>query len=383
MSEVPRRRTRATTTGQVTVTELFFDLVFVFVITQATHVVEEHPDWTGIAHALLPLVVVWWMFLAFGWLTNAVRPDDVPARMLLALAMIAFFVTGLDLPFAFEPAGWAFPVAYLVAVAVHTVLFLSANEPSARRGILRIAPTNAVPGILILVAQHVPDPWSWLLWVVAVLVGWSGGLPQRLRGFAVEPHHFVERHSLIILLVLGESIVAIGIGAAGEPVDLPLIGGAALGIALATAIWWIYFDGDEERSVAALTAAPQERRPVIAFVAFALGHVVMVIGIVLIAAGIADAIHHFGGHAHPWLLGAGAAAFLIGHAAHRGALRSGRIVERVAAAVLAVPAGLLAVLAGWAGLAAVTLVLAAVGVVDHVRPPVGVAATAEPAGAPD
>jgi low temperature requirement protein LtrA len=380
MSEAARRRTRPTT-GQVTVTELFFDLVFVFVITQATHVVEEHPDWTGLGHALLPLVVVWWMFLAFGWLTNAVRPDGVLPRMLLTLAMIAFFVTGLDLPFAFEPAGWAFPVAYLVAVAVHTALFLTASSASARRGILRIAPTNAAAGVLILVAQHVPDVWSWLLWGLAIVIIWTGGMAGRVRGFAIEPHHFVERHSLIILLVLGESIVAIGIGAAGEPVTPVLVGGVALGIALATGIWWVYFDGDEERSVDALSAAPDERRPVIAFVAFAVGHVVMVIGIILIAAGIADAIHHFGGHAHPWLLGAGAAAFLIGHAAHRGALRSGRIVERVAAAVLAVPAGLLAVLAGWAGLAAVTLVLAAVGVVDHVRPPVGVAA--EPAGAPD
>jgi low temperature requirement protein LtrA len=368
MGEAARWRTRAAT-GQVTVTELFFDLVFVFVITQATLVVEEHPDWTGVGHALLPLVVVWWMFLAFGWLTNAVRPDGVLPRMLLSLAMIAFFVTGLDLPFAFEPSGWAFPVAYLVAVGVHMALFLSASEASARRGILRIAPTNAAAGILVLVAQHVPEPGNWLLWLVAVLVGWSGGLPRRLRGFAVEPHHFVERHSLIILLVLGESIVAIGIGAAGEPVTPVLVGGVALGIALATAIWWVYFDGDEERSVEALTTAPDERRPVIAFVAFAVGHVVMVIGIILIAAGIADAIHHFGGHAHPWLLGSGAAAFLLGHAAHRGALRSGRTVERLVAAVLAVAVGPLAAVAGWLGLAAVALVVGGVGAIDHLRPP--------------
>jgi low temperature requirement protein LtrA len=368
MSGTARRRTRPAS-GQVTVTELFFDLVFVFVITQATLVVEEHPDWTGIGHALLPLVLVWWMFLAFGWLTNAVRPDAVLPRMLLSLAMIAFFVTGLDLPFAFDSSGWAFPVAYLVAVGVHMVLFLTASEASARRGILRIAPTNAAAGVLVLVAEHVPEPGNWLLWVLAVLVGWSGGLPRRVRGFAVEPHHFVERHSLIILLVLGESIVAIGIGAAGEPVDAVLIGGAALGIALATAIWWVYFNGDEERSVAALEAAPDERRPVIAFVAFAVGHVVMVIGIVLISAGIADAIHHFGGHANPWLLGSGAAAFLLGHAAHRGALRSGRIVDRLVGAVLAVLVGLLAAVAGWLGLAAVAVVVGAVGVIDHLRPP--------------
>jgi low temperature requirement protein LtrA len=381
MSEPTRWRTRATT-GQVTVTELFFDLVFVFVITQATHVVEEHPDWTGLGHALLPLVVVWWMFLAFGWLTNAVRPDGVLPRMLLTLAMIAFFVTGLDLPFAFEPAGWAFPVAYLVAVAVHTALFLTASSASARRGILRIAPTNAAAGVLVLVAQHVPDVWSWLLWGLAIVIIWTGGMAGRVRGFAIEPHHFVERHSLIILLVLGESIVAIGIGAAGEPVQPALVGGAALGIALATGIWWVYFNGDEERSVAALAAAPDERRPVMAFNAFALGHVVMVIGIILLAAGIADAIHHFGGHANPWLLGCGAAAFLLGHAGHRAALGSGRYLDRIAGAVVAVAAGLLAALAGWAGLAAVALVVAGVGALDHVRPPVVTAEERAPAADP-
>jgi low temperature requirement protein LtrA len=289
--------------------------------------------------------------------------------MLLTLAMIAFFVAGLDLPFAFDPRGWAFPVAYLVAVGVHTALFLSASEPSARRGILRVAPTNAVAGVLVLVAQHVPEPWTWVLWVVAVLVSWSGGLTGRVRSFVIEPHHFVERHSLIILLVLGESIVAIGIGAAGEPVDLALVAGAALGIAVATAIWWVYFNGDEERSVAALRAAPAERRPVIAFRAFALGHVVMVVGIIVLAAGIADAIHHLGGHASAWLLGAGAATFLVGHAGHRAALGSGRVVDRLVGAVAAVALGLLGAVAGWMALAGVAVAIGGVGVLDHLGRP--------------
>lgn len=359
------RRTRAAT-GQVTVTELFFDLVFVFVITQATHAVEAHPDPAGLANALLPLALASWMFLAFGWLTNAVRPDGVVTRMLLSVAMIAFFVIGLDLPFAFEPDGWAFPVAYLAVVVVHTVLYLTASEPSARRGILRVAPTNAVAGVLVLGAQFVPEPWSWVLWVVAVVLLYSSLALGRVHGFVVEPHHFVERHGLIILLVLGESIVAIGIGAAGRPVDATLAAAAALGIALATAIWWIYVNGDEERATEALAAAPPEQRQNIAFHALALAHVVMTIGIVVTAAGIADAIHHFDGHADPWLLGGGAAVFLLGHAGHRAALGTGRLADRVVGAVVAVPAGMVASTAGWARLAAVTVVLAVVGALDHV-----------------
>jgi low temperature requirement protein LtrA len=360
------RRTRAAT-GQVTVFELFFDLVFVFVITQATHVVEEHPDLAGLGHALLPLALVSWMYLAFGWLTNAVRPDGVGTRLLLTVAMVAFFVIGLDLPFAFEPDGVAFPVAYLVVVAIHVALYLRSSEPSARRGILRVAPSNAAAGVLVLVAAFVPEAWSWVLWVAAVALLYSSLALGRVRGFVVEAHHFVERHGLIILLVIGESIVAIGIGAAGQPVDWVLAGAAALGIAVASGVWWVYFDGDEERATEALAAAPPERRQAVAFNAFALGHVVMTMGIVVLAAGIADAIHHVGEHAGPWLLGTGAAVFLLGHAAHRAALGTGRTVDRVVGAVVAAAGGLLAGVAGWLGLVVVGLCLGAVATLDHRR----------------
>lgn len=358
------RRTRAAT-GQVTGFELFFDLVFVFVITQATHVVEVHPDLPGLGHALLPLALVSWMYLAFGWLTNAVRPDSVGTRMLLTVAMVAFFVIGLDLPFAFDPAGVAFPIAYLVVVAIHTTLYLTSGEPGNRRGILRIAPTNAAAGVMVLVAEFVPEPWSWALWLLAIVGLYSSLVLGRVRGFVVEPHHFVERHGLIILLVVGESIVAIGIGAAGQPVDAVLVAGVTLGIALATAIWWIYFDGDEERATDALVAASPERRQNIAFNAFSLGHVSTTMGIVIVAAGIADAIHHFAEHASPWLLGVGAAVFLLGHAAHRAALGTGRLVDRLVGALAVAAGGLLAAFGGWVGLVVVTLVLAVVAALDH------------------
>jgi low temperature requirement protein LtrA len=298
-------------------------------------------------------------------LTNAVRPDDVVSRLLLTLAMIGFFVIALDLPYAFQSQGWAFAVAYLLVVVIHTGLYLTSAEPTNRRAILRIAPTNAAPAVLVGVAPFLPEAWTWTLWVVSIVLVYTTNARGTARGMAIQPDHFVERHGVIVLIVLGESIVAIGIGAAGAPVDLPLAAGAALGIALSAAIWWVYFNGDEERATAALADAPPQRRQDRAFNAYAIGHVIMTMGIVVVAAGIADAIHHLGGHAQPWLLGGGAATFLAGHAVHRGVLASGRIVDRVIGAVAAVPAGLLAVIAGWAGLAAVTVVLAVVGTLDH------------------
>jgi low temperature requirement protein LtrA len=384
---VPRWRTRPAV-GVVTPSELFFDLVFVFVIIQATHQIEAHPDWAGVGHALLPLALVWWMFLGFGWLTNAVRPDSVAVRLLLILAMMAFFVAGLALPFAFERDGLAFPLAYLAAVAIHTAVFLTASEPSARRGILRIAPLNAGAGLLVLLAVYLPEAAAWWVWGTVVVLLYSSFALGRGRGFVLEPHHFVERHGVIMLIVLGESILALGLGSAGVPVDGALVAGAVLGISLAAGLWWIYFDGDEERAVKVLADASPERRLAMAFNAFAIGHIVLVSGVVLIAAGIHDAIHHLNSGTHSWLLGAGTAAYLFGHALHRAMLGTGRIADRVVAGVLAVPLGAVAAGRGWTALVAVTVLLGVVAVLDHRA---GVAAekagkteeeaAAEPAGA--
>ncbi|MYW01894.1 low temperature requirement protein A [Streptomyces sp. SID3343] len=352
----------------VTPIELFFDLVFVFVLTQATHQVESHPGWSGLFQGLLPLAALWWMFGAFSWLTNAVRPEAVRLRLLLVLTMAAFFVMGLDLPYAFDPDGWAFGLAFLVAVGMHVALFLTATEASARAGIVRLAPFNAFGGVLILTAPHLPDAGTWACWVAAVLVLYLAMVIGRIRGFVVEPHHFVERHGLIILIVLGESVVAVGIGAGGRPVDWQLAGGILLGIAVAAGIWWTYFAGDDERAVRALSDAPVERRQTLGYVAFGLAHAVMIAGIVLVAAGISDGIHHLGTDTDRWWLGSGVAVFLLGHAWHRHVLKTGPIAARMIAAVVVVPLAAVAAFAGWAALTGAVVVLVAMTLADHFGP---------------
>ncbi|MEV1068995.1 low temperature requirement protein A [Streptomyces sp. NPDC050263] len=348
--------------------ELFLDLVFVFMVTQVTHAVETHPGWEGLLKALFPMVVAWWMFSGFGWLTNAVRPDAVPVRLLLTLAMVAFFIMGLDVPYAFEPEGWAFALAYLAVVAIHCLVYVTASVPSARQAILRNAPFNAAAGVLVLMAPHLPEAWGWVSWAAAVAVLYLSPFLGRIRGFVIEPQHFVERHSLLLLVVLGESVVAIGIGAEGSenhPVDAPLALGVALGIAVASGLWWVYFDGDEARAESEFKKASEHRRQMLAYYAFTGAHLVMIIGIILVAAGITDAIHHFEGHANRWWLGSGTAVFFVGHAIYRGLLGSGRIVDRMVGAVCAVPLGATAGFAGWAGMTAVVALLAGVAAVDH------------------
>lgn len=359
-------RTRAAT-GAVTTIELFFDLVFVFVITQVTHHIEAHPGWTGLLQALLSLAVVWWMFLGFSWLTNAVRPDATAVRLLLVLAMMAFFIMGLDLPYAFDADGLAFPLAYLAAVAIHCLLFLTAERASVRLAILRTVPFNGAAGVLVLAAPYAPRGVTWLCWAAAVaLLYVLSPLLGGIRGFVIEPHHFVERHGLVILLVLGESIVAIGIGAQGAAVGPTLALGVVLGIAVAAGLWWIYFDGDDARAATALENAPERRRELLAVYPFGIGHLVMTIGIVLIAAGITDAVHHFGHRTNPWWLGCGTAVFLLGHAAYRALLGTGRTTERLLGAAVAVPLGLATGFAGWAATTAMAVLLSAVAAAGHV-----------------
>ncbi|MGI5380023.1 low temperature requirement protein A [Streptomyces sp. CA-251387] len=356
--------------GRVTPAELFFDLVFVFVVTQVTHAVETHPGWEGLLKALFPLVVVWWMFSGFGWLTNAVRPDAVPVRLLLTLAMMCFFIMGLDVPYAFEPDGWAFPLAYLAVVAIHGLVYLTADAPSARQAIVRNMPFNAAAGVLVLVAPHLPDVWGWVCWAAAVPLLYLSPFLGRIRGFVIEPHHFVERHALLLIVALGESVVAIGIGAESSEshaVDASLAFGVVLGIAVATGLWWVYFDGDEARAEAEFEKATEQRRQMLAYYAFTGAHLVMIIGVVLVAAGITDAIHHLGGHTDRWWLGCGTAVFLLGHALYRGLLNSGRLADRLVGAVCAVPLGVAASFAGWFAMIAVVAVLTTVAAIDHRR----------------
>jgi low temperature requirement protein LtrA len=356
----------------VTPVELFFDLVFVFVVTQVTHAVESHPGWEGLFKGLLPMVVMWWMFSAFGWLTNAVRPDAVQVRLLLMLAMTAFFIMGLDVPYAFETEGLAFPVAYLAVVAIHCSLYLTTSVPSARRAILRNVPFNATAGVLVLIAPHLPEVWSWVCWAATVPVLYLSPFLGRVRGFVIEPHHFVERHALLLIVVLGESVVAIGIGA-GSPesqaVNATLAAGVGLGIAVAAGLWWVYFDGDEARAESAFERATERRRQTLAYYAFTGAHLMMTIGVILVAAGITDAVHHFYDPVNRWWLGCGAAIFLAGHAAYRALLKSGRTIDRVAGAGCAVALGATASFAGWAAMSAVVAVLIGIATIDHRRLP--------------
>ncbi len=323
---------------RVSTLELFFDLVFAFTLTQLTALLVRNLSAAGGAQVLLIFGVLWWMYGGYAWLTNARTPDRVSERLLMLVGMAGFLVAGLAVPHGFGPGDTdsrlALGLGYLVVVVVHSALFFRVN-----RNIVRITPFNLASALLVIGAAFTAGPACYLLWAAAVAVQWLSPLIANPSGrFEVRPSHFAERHGALMIVALGESVTAVGIGAAPEGVTLTVALAAAAGLALSAALWWTYFGGGEDRrSELTMAATPGGPRAALALAAY-YSHIPMLLGVVTIAAGvhltIGSAIE-----AHPAgqavTVAAGAALFLAGNAWFRWALRLGPIGLRLAGAAFA------------------------------------------------
>ncbi|HEX2374420.1 MAG TPA: low temperature requirement protein A [Actinomycetota bacterium] len=347
---------------RVSTLELFFDLVFVFTITQLTGVLSDDPTARGVLRVVLMLGVIYYMYGGYAWLTNAVAADRTARRLLLLGGMAGFLVLALAIPRAFSEGDVAFGVAYLVIVGIHAGLYTRSSDAHILRALLRLTPLNLVSALLVLGAVIVEGMAAYLLWGAAFALEWFTPRLASTAGFRIAPAHFVERHGLVVIVALGESIVAIGIGAAGLPVDLALASVAVLGLLLAACLWWAYFGGDDTRAEQALATVPDDRRGWVAFQAFGWWHLLMLLGIIALAAGLKDAIGHAFDPldlAHALMLSGGAALFLAGDILFRRTLDLGPGRVRATAAALAlatIPLGLW--LSALLQLAALVMVLA-------------------------
>ncbi len=323
---------------RVSTLELFFDLVFVFTITQLTTVLVHHPTGEALAQVVLMLAAIWWMYGAFAWLTNAVPPDHNALRLPLLAGMLAFFAISLTIPTAFTEDGVVFACAYLVVIAVHTVLYTQSASWTVA-GVWSFARMNLVAGALILVGAIIGGTAEYVFWILAVLIFLV--IPAMVPEEAgwLRPDHFVERHGLVMMIALGESVVAVGIGATGIDVSWELLAVATLGLTLSAELWWVYFIGDDDQAEEALREMSPTRGEFFATnVAYYWAHLVMLLGIVCIAAGLERAI----GHAFDALsfaqaleLGGGTALYLAGHALFRAVLGLSFKPWRAVALVLA------------------------------------------------
>jgi low temperature requirement protein LtrA len=280
---------------RVTPLELFFDLVFVFAITQVTSMLSADPTWGGVGRALLVLGALWWAWTGYAWLTNAVNVDEEAVRLAILGAMGAMLLVALAVPNAFGRDGVLFGVAYASVRLLHILLFVLAarGDREMLGSVLRLGIGSTIGPGLIIVAGFTDGGAQAALWTIALALDYLGGAFSS-GGWRVSPGHFAERHGLIIIIALGESIVAIGVGARGAPLDTGEITAALLGIAVVTALWWTYFDVVALVAERKLTELRGVAQASLARDTYSYLHLPMVAGIVLFALAVKKTLAHFG-----------------------------------------------------------------------------------------
>lgn len=329
-SRAPRLSTELRQRASVRPLELFFDLVFVLGFTQCTALMAADPTWAGIGRGMLVLAMVWWAWVGYAWLTSLVEPEEGPVRIVMFAVMAALLVVALSIPGAFGERALVFAIAYGVVRLGHIALYLlaSRDKPGLRQSVLGFA-TGTVLAIGLLVAgSFVGGGGQIILWLIAILIDWGEPAVFGVEHWLLVPAHFAERHNLIIILALGESVVALGVGA---DLDLtaPVLVAAVLGIGMAAALWWIYFDVVALVTERRLTrATPGRERNALARDSYSYLHFPMAAGIVLGALGLEETLAHVDDpldSVHAFALLGGTAVYLLAHVALR--LRNARSVN--------------------------------------------------------
>lgn len=307
---------------RVSTLELFFDLVFVFTITQLTAVLANDLTVPGAVRVLLMLGVIWWMYDGYAWLTNAMAPVSRVRRGLLVTGMAGFLVIALGVPGAFGSTGWAFGLGYFLVNAVHSGLFIYTAGERGAAAMRALARFNLVSASLVLIGGFLPTPARYAVWGAAFVVQWFSPYLSPPAGFAIAPAHFVERHGLVVIIALGESVVALGLAASALHLNLGLVLVAVLALVLSYLLWWTYMGGGDDERAEHRLAAQQDpvRRAWLALYGYGYAHYVLLFGIVAFAAGVKKAIGHPFDHLavpQALVLGGGVAVFLAADVAFR------------------------------------------------------------------
>jgi low temperature requirement protein LtrA len=343
--------------------ELFFDLVFVLAFTQSTALMLAHPSWEGILQGMLVLALLWWSWAGYAWLTSTVDPEEGAVRFAMFGAMAGLLIVALAVPEAFGERGLMFAIAYGVVRFAHLALLVLASQDDAnlRFSVTSLAVSSTIAIALIAGASFLDGVSQLSLWAVAILIDFGGPAIFGVAGWKLVPAHFAERHGLIIILALGESIVVLGVGAHLD-LSAGLITAAVLGVALASALWWTYFDVVAIVTEERLTrATPGREQNAFARDSYSYLHLPMAAGIVLAAVGLENTLAHYDeplSTTAAFALQGGVAIYLLAHVGLR--LRGAHTVNyhRLIIAIMliaAVPVGA-EMPAIWA-LAAVNVVL--------------------------
>jgi low temperature requirement protein LtrA len=307
---------------RVTPLELFFDLVFVLALTQCTALMAHDQTWAGLAQGMLILGVLWWAWVGYSWLTSVIDPEEGAVRLVIFVAMAALLIVSLSVQEAFGNLALTFALGIGVFRTAHIALFwlAGADDRDLRRSVIGLAISTAVGVGILVVASLFDGIAQGALWALAIFFDMAGPYFFGAEGWKLVPGHFAERHGLILIIALGESIVAIGVGASGA-LDLGIGTAAVLGIFLAAALWWTYFDVVALISARRLGEAEAGRvQNELARDSYSYIHLLMIAGIVLMALGMKVTIGHYDEHLHDvpaFALLGGLAIYLVGLVAFR------------------------------------------------------------------
>jgi low temperature requirement protein LtrA len=324
---------------RVTPLELFFDLVFVFAITRVTSLMADDLSWTTIGQGLLVLAALWWGWAAFAWLTNHVAGEELRARLVVFVAMAAMVIVALAVPDAFGDHALLFALGYLVMRMAHLGLYwvASREEAEVHVAVARLLPTAVAGPLLLIAAAFADGTLQAALWLAALAIDYGGPLVRGVAGYRVHPAHFAERFSLIVIIALGESIVAIGVGAGDEPLDAAIAIAAVLALIASAGLWWAYFDVVAPVANRRLGELSGVARNTLARDSFAYLHLPMIAGIELFALGVEQVVGHVDEplelEASTALFG-GIALYLLAHVAFRLRNVGSLSRQRLAAAVV-------------------------------------------------
>jgi low temperature requirement protein LtrA len=312
MSTSVRQRVQAVAEDQsVTALELFFDLVFVYALTQVTALMSLNLTGRGVLQGMIVLALIWWCWTGYSWLGNAIKADEGWSRAAFIGVMATMFIAALTIPESFDdlPGGLNGPltltVCYAIVRAVHLGIFVVAARTSADAGLMRqLVKFGVIPVIsltLMIVGALAGGDAQLGLWLAAIVVDYMGTQVIGAEGWRLTaPGHFSERHGLIIIIALGESIVAIGVGATAFPISTPLIIASVLGILLVSTMWWIYFDVTALAAERRLAQTEGVERALMARDAYSYGHLPMIAGVVFAALGLKKVLGYVGGEGHDW-----------------------------------------------------------------------------------
>ena len=365
-------RSGAANEERVTPLELFFDLVFVFALTQVTGFISDDPTWSGLVKGLLVLGVLWWAWAAYAWLTNTINPDEGEIRLAMFGAMGAMLIASLAVPDVFGDDAFLFACAYALVRIAHLALYAFAGrgDRDLIAAVARLAIGSSFGIGLLFAASALDGPAQVAVWALALGIDLAGVYLGGGRGWRLSAGHFAERHALIVIVAFGESIVAVGVGATSD-LDAGVVTAALLGIVIAAGLWWAYFDVVAIVAERKLRETTGNAQLAMARDSYSLLHLPMVAGIVLLAVGIKKTLEHVGDPLKPVpavALCGGVALYLVAHLLFR--LRNVRSLnrQRLVASILLLALIPLAVeLPALATLAAVAAIVTALIAYEAIR----------------